>query len=163
MSEACCKTFDFTRLSMFPRTFFFSVIESVFFHWYNVGASIINVLWSTLNVLFFNVIKDSLSITRNDLSLQSRLVNTHCLRCVRIWSYSGSYFPAFGLNTERYLVFLRIQSKCGKIQTRITPNTGTFCTVTAIPSAKLILSLFYFITIVLNEWRSTTNAIYTGN
>ena len=41
-------------------------------------------------------------------------------------SYSGPHFPAFGLNTERYFVFLHIQSKCGKIQTRITPNTDTF-------------------------------------
>ena len=40
-------------------------------------------------------------------------------------SYSGPHFPAFGLNTERYFVFLHIQSKCGKIQTRITPNTDT--------------------------------------
>ena len=30
---------------------------------------------------------------------------------------SGPYFPAFGLNTERY-ASLRIQSKCGKIRTR---------------------------------------------
>ena len=33
-----------------------------------------------------------------------------------IWSYSGLYFPA-------------IQSECGKIQTRITPNMGTFYVV----------------------------------
>ena len=37
-----------------------------------------------------------------------------------------SVFPGFGLNTERYEVFLRIQSECGKIRTRITPNTDTF-------------------------------------
>ena len=36
------------------------------------------------------------------------------------------YFPAFGLNTERYGVSLRIQYKCRKIRTRITPNTDTF-------------------------------------
>ena len=41
-------------------------------------------------------------------------------------SYSGPYFPAFGLNTERYTISLRIQSECGKILTRITPNTDTF-------------------------------------
>ena len=41
-------------------------------------------------------------------------------------SYSGSYLPAFGLSTERYGVSLRIQSECGKIRTRITPNTDTF-------------------------------------
>ena len=45
---------------------------------------------------------------------------------VRIRSYSGPYFPAFGLSTERYGVSLRIQSECGKIQTRITPDTDTF-------------------------------------
>ena len=42
------------------------------------------------------------------------------------WSYSGSYFPSFGLNTERHKVSLRIQSECGKTWTRITPNTDTF-------------------------------------
>ena len=32
----------------------------------------------------------------------------HCVKGFRIWSYSGSHFPAFGLNSE------------------ITPNTDTF-------------------------------------
>ena len=32
--------------------------------------------------------------------------------------FCGPYFPAFGLNRERYFVFLGIQSKCGKIRTR---------------------------------------------
>ena len=34
-------------------------------------------------------------------------------------SYSVPYFLAFGLNTERYVVSLCIQSECGKIRTRI--------------------------------------------
>ena len=25
----------------------------------------------------------------------------HCVRSVRIWSFSGPYFPAFGLNTDQ--------------------------------------------------------------
>ena len=37
---------------------------------------------------------------------------------VCIGSFSGPYFRAFGLNTERYRVSLRIQSKCEKIKTR---------------------------------------------
>ena len=59
----------------------------------------------------------------------------HCAKSVRIQSYSGPHFSAFGLNTERYSVSLRytislrIQSKCGKIRTRITPNTSTFYAV----------------------------------
>ena len=43
--------------------------------------------------------------------------------------FSGPYFPAFGLNTERYSVFIRIQYDCGKIQVRQTPNTDTFYVV----------------------------------
>ena len=50
----------------------------------------------------------------------------HCVKRLRIRSYSGPHFPAFGLNTERYVISLRIQSKCGKSLTRITPNTDTF-------------------------------------
>ena len=34
-----------------------------------------------------------------------------CVKSVRIRSYSGPYFPAFGLNAERYSVCFRIQSK----------------------------------------------------
>ena len=52
--------------------------------------------------------------------------NQHCIKIVRVRSYSGPHFPAFGLNTERYSVSIRIQSECGKMQTRITPNTDTF-------------------------------------
>ena len=44
--------------------------------------------------------------------------------------YSGPHFHAFGLNTERYSVSLCIQSECGKMRTRITPNTDTFHAVT---------------------------------
>ena len=31
----------------------------------------------------------------------------HCIKSVRIWSYSGLYFPAFGLNNSEYEHFLR--------------------------------------------------------
>ena len=35
-------------------------------------------------------------------------------------------YPAFGLNTERYGVSLRIQSECKEMLTLITPNADTF-------------------------------------
>ena len=35
-------------------------------------------------------------------------------------------FSAFGLNTKRYSISLLIQSKCGKIRIRKTPNKYTF-------------------------------------
>ena len=40
--------------------------------------------------------------------------------------YPELIWPAFGRNTVRYGVSLRIQSECGKMQTRITPNTDNF-------------------------------------
>ena len=36
--------------------------------------------------------------------------------------YLCPYFPALGLNLDRYEVSLRIQSECGETQTSITPN-----------------------------------------
>ena len=52
--------------------------------------------------------------------------------------FSGLYFPAFGLNTERYGVSLRIQSECGKIQTRKNSVLGHFSR--SVPS---VVSLLY--------------------
>ena len=51
------------------------------------------------------------------------------MKSVRIRSISDSYFPIFGLNTDRYSLSLLIQSKCGKIRTRKTSNTDTFYVV----------------------------------
>ena len=53
-------------------------------------------------------------------------INRHCVKSVRIRSFSGPYFPVFGPNKERYSVSLRIQSERRKILTRKTPNTDTF-------------------------------------
>ena len=50
----------------------------------------------------------------------------HSVKSVHIWSFSGLYFPAFGLNMERYFVSLRIQSKCGKIRARKNSEYGQF-------------------------------------
>ena len=57
------------------------------------------------------------------------VVSLSLVKSVRIRNYSGPYFPAFGLNTERYGVSHHIQSECGKIRTRITRNTDTFYAV----------------------------------
>ena len=50
------------------------------------------------------------------------LVNNHCVKIVRIRSFSGPY----------YSVSLRIQAEYGKIRTRKTPNTDTFHTMNLI-------------------------------
>ena len=49
-----------------------------------------------------------------------------CVKIVQMRSFSGPYFPAFGLNTERYGASLRIQSQCGKIWTRKNSVSGQF-------------------------------------
>ena len=50
-------------------------------------------------------------------------------KSARILSFFSPYFPAFGLNTKRYRVSLGIQFECGKIRTRIIPNTDIFYAV----------------------------------
>ena len=49
----------------------------------------------------------------------------HCEKIANIQRFYGPYFPAFGLNKETYSVSLRIQSLCGKVRTRKTPNMDT--------------------------------------
>ena len=58
---------------------------------------------------------------------QTTSITLHCVKSIHLYSnFSGPYFPAFGLNSERYSVSLGTQSECLKIQTRKTPNTDTF-------------------------------------
>ena len=54
------------------------------------------------------------------------ITDHHCATKMRIQSFFGPHFPTFGLNTERYGISVRIQSECGEIRTRKTPNTDTF-------------------------------------
>ena len=58
--------------------------------------------------------------------LGTEVSSIQCIKSVCIRSYSGPRFPAFGLNMEKSYVSLCIQSACGKMQTKITPNTDTF-------------------------------------
>ena len=68
--------------------------------------------------------------------------NFHCVKSVLIRSYSGPYFPAFGLNTERYGVSLRIHCECREIWTIITPNTDSFYAV---------FKVFFFVAHIIKE------------
>ena len=53
----------------------------------------------------------------------------HCVKSVRIQSFSGQYFPAFGLNKERYSVSLRIHYKklTFNIDMKLEMLTAAFC------------------------------------
>ena len=78
----------------------------------------------------------------------------HYVKSIRIRSYSGPHFPAFGLNAERYSVSLRIQSECVKIQTRITPNKDTFY---AVVEASETQAHMYFV-----KYHLLINVLYIG-
>ena len=60
----------------------------------------------------------------------------HCVKSLRIRSYSGLHFPACEWNTKRYGVSLCIQSECGKMRTRMTPNKDTFHAVLPITGIR---------------------------
>ena len=51
------------------------------------------------------------------------MITPNCLKIVRIRSFSGLYFLAFGLNTGIYSVYLHIQYNCRKMRKRKNPNT----------------------------------------
>ena len=71
-------------------------------------------------------------------SLKSRLLalaaNESVFRVILV-----RIFPHFGMDVERYGVSLCTQFECGKMRTRITPNTDTFYAVTAIIATKITL------------------------
>ena len=64
-------------------------------------------------------------IKTKDLLALTNCSILHCVKIVCIRSFSGLYFPEFGLNSEIHYVSARIRSKCWKIRTRKTPNTAT--------------------------------------
>ena len=68
----------------------------------------------------------------------------HCVKSFCIPNFSGPYFHAFGLNMERYSVFLGILSECRKMQSRKTPNMDTFYAATTFLSVKSV----YFMPLV---------------
>ena len=75
-------------------------------------------------------------------------VTADCVKSVRSRSYSGPHFPAFRPNKERYSIYLRIQSECWKMRTRITRNTEIFMQP---HMENLYLLLFEFLKSSLNK------------
>ena len=76
------------------------------------------------------------------------------MKSVRIQSISGSYFPAFGLNTERYSISpysVQMRGNAGKMRTRLTPNTDTF--YAAIIGVLMVVSKILRATVLMNTSR----------
>ena len=81
----------------------------------------------------------SRNLSENTNFVREKSIASHCVKSIRIRSYSGPHFLAFELNT----VSLLIQSEYGKMLTRITPNTDTFHAVLKIRE-HYVCSLFGF-------------------
>ena len=78
--------------------------------------------WSSINLYVASTGKCRL------LTSSKTPVNIHIAawKVSKYGVFSGPYFPAFGLNTERYGVPLRIKSKCGKMRFRKNSAFGHF-------------------------------------
>ena len=116
---------NFTRSNTLPWVFF---TFSKFYSWYQI-AQRITYLGCHQYIPVINSIGEYTDRSKFSSNVYfSR--GTHCVKSLRIWIYSGPYFPAFGLNTERYGEPFIIQYKWRKTQTRITPNIDIFYAVT---------------------------------
>ena len=104
---------------------YFPIIANASHKWHTKIISnicVINFLNEIRNILRSRFALDfAAAYYRIFLLLLLRSLGKH----VRIRSYSGPHFPAFGLT-------LRIQSKCGKMRTWITPNMNTLHVVVLI-------------------------------
>ena len=60
------------------------------------------------------------------MEINNKIYAKHCVKRVRIWSYSGPHFSAFGLNTERYSVFSPNAGKCRKYADQNNSEYGLF-------------------------------------
>ena len=96
--------------------FFFCIIILLYY---------VIISFSALIALLTEESGDYLCLARNYLYANTVLIK-HCVKRVQIRSFFWSVFPAFRLNTEIYGVGLRIQSKCGKTQTRKNSLFGHF-------------------------------------
>ena len=107
-----------------------------------LSTNCMNQLSSNQKFLYYKIIFSS---TTPMLSLKISFMTVkdeyRCIRCIRckfvylystlrkkppyselFWSTLFPHFPAFGLNTERYSVSLRIQSECGEIRDKCGPE-----------------------------------------
>ena len=120
-------------------------MSSFYFHLYFFTKKYCSVCFSStkykwaLNEFFFLILQRSEILTGIYINPQPvTLSDWYTAHISIVWNtntawkaskygvFSGTYFPAFWLNTERYFVSLRIQSKCGKIRTRKNSIFGHF-------------------------------------
>ena len=65
------------------------------------------------------------------ISVKSVILLSYSVKSARIWSYPGPYFPAFGLNMERYSLFSPNAEKYGPEKLRIRTLLRSTITILA--------------------------------
>ena len=83
---------------------------------------------------------------------KGQLFNFTARKVSRHGVFSGPYFPAFGLNKERYSVSLRIQSECGKIRTRENSVFGHFSRSAQLSFSGFFCKFLLFFIFVILKW-----------
>ena len=71
---------------------------------------------------------DWMNVERRNKSnaLTKNIYTIHCVKSVRIWSYSGPHFRRIFLHSFEYSVFLRIQSDSGKMWENVDQNISKY-------------------------------------
>ena len=75
--------------------------------------------------------------------------------------FSGQYFPAFGLNTERYEASPPIQSECGEIRTRKNSVFGHFSRTVSAHKMNFWILCYFVHDVVLMSLLLTLNILCT--
>ena len=125
-----CSVLDFCKFSFLPKT---SLLQKLISASSVVSSSYFEAkmhLLCSMYVLFCCYI---IYLFLLQLKVKNFSLRKMCPYSELFWSVFFPHCPAFGLNTERYEVsHLSVFSpNAGKMRTRITPNTDSFCAVSA--------------------------------
>ena len=108
----------------FPWTWFGSHFRKLFISLVLYNICVLNILFKKVKHVLITILKNSLPLTTKlkktleKIHLEVDNIPITAWKVSKYEVFSGPYFPAFELNTERYEVSVPIQSKCEKIQTR---------------------------------------------
>ena len=98
----------------FCKTDLFSITEPLRRRWKDETKSNVKKIWGRIYYTWNLTCSYFRNFIRNMLPHK----NSTVIKLSKYGVFSGPYFPAFGVNTERYGVSLCIQSESRKIQTR---------------------------------------------
>ena len=97
------------------------------------------------------------------IPIQKSVKLQHCVKSVCIWSYSGPHFSCirteWGKIRSISSYSVRMRENAGKMRTRVTANTDTFCAVQKI----LIGFAYYLLSKQTSVWMPQTQVTIRSN